>query len=188
MSGLLNQGEPQTEAPQQMEAPAAEGQDTPMSPEDQEKFDILVANGMKIIYNEKFGKTMLNKVVKSKAPVEDIASFTLAVVTRLENAMERKKISLPDGVKIQAANQLMGEIMSMCEQAELPPLSEEQRGECWSIAVSKYIDQAIKTGKMTPEQVQELSAQAQQTPEGQEIMAKMQGQQPAPQAPAQGGM
>jgi len=200
MSGLLNQGQPQTEAPQQTENPGNEGQETPMDPEAQEQFDVMVSNGMKILYDEKAGRTLLNKITESDSPIEEIADITLVVIERLESAMESKNVTSPYEVKIQVANQLMGEIMDMCEQAGMQALSEEERYNCWSLAVSKYIDQAIKTGKMTAEQVQELSAQAQQTPEGQEIAAQMQGggqgqqsvqqpiQQPVSQTPAQGGM
>jgi len=68
---------------------------------------------------------------------------------------------------------LMGEIISIAEIAGAEPLSEEERYKAFSLAVSKYLSNAVKTGRISPDQLQQMKQQAMQSPQGQEIVNKV---------------
>lgn len=171
----INQREPGVEQIQE-EEPA-------MDPQTQEQFDIFVANGLQIIYSQEESAKIMQAISDSENPVTIIARITLRVVNQLEDMLTGQGVEISDDAKIHGANILMGEIMTMAEKAGINPLSEEERNHSWSMAVALYIDEGLKSGRLSPEQIQEMSERAQQTPEGQEIARKMQGwgQQPMPE-------
>jgi len=172
MDGLLNQ-QPQ------------EGQ---ADPKMQDNIDMFLANGIRIVHNKKVSDGFIKQIVGANNPVVAIADATLNVVDRLEGSASENGVgTLPPETLAQVANALMGEIMEMAEIAGLKPLSDDEKYQSFSLAVSKYIDKAVKSGKMSKEELGQMGDQAAQTPEGQKIMQGMgiQGM-PSAQGPAQG--
>lgn len=162
----------------------AQGQATPKN---QEQFDIFIANGVNIIHEQKTTDAILNQIQKNPDPVDAIAKATLMVITRLEESAIANGIKVEDSVKIAGANQLMGEIINITESSGMEPLVEEQRYQAFSLAISMYLDRSVKSGKITKEQLAQMSQGAQQTPEGQEIAQRMQQGNPQQMVP-QGGV
>lgn len=157
-----------------------------VDPKMQEQFDIYIANGINIIHEPKISDALLKQIQSNPDPIDAIAQATLSVIARLEDSAASNGIKIDDSVKISGANHLMGEIMNLAEKAGIKPLMEEQRYQAFSLAVSMYLDDAVKSGKMSKEQLAQMSQEAQQTPEGQDIAAQMQQgarqtQQPVPQ-------
>ena len=144
-----------------------------VDPQTQETFDAFVANGMKIIHNDKASDGILKTIADADDPVKAIADATLNVVERLEQSGGESGMNFDPSVLMQGANVLMGEIIMSAEMVGLKPLSDEEKYMAYSLAVSKYIDGAVKSGKMTQEQLGQMSQQAQQSPEGQKIVAEM---------------
>ena len=166
----------------------AQGQATPQN---QEQFDIFIANGVNIIHEQKTTDAILNQIQKNPDPVDAIAKATLMVINRLEDSALSNGVKVEDSVKIAGANQLMGEIINLTESAGMKPLVDEQKYQAFSLAVSMYLDRSVKSGKMTKEQLVQMGQEAQQSPEGQEIAQQMQQgrpQQMQQQAPMQGGV
>jgi len=153
--------------------------------QDQAQYDMFMANGMSIIYDKTTSKKIINQIVKSPDPVEAVSDATLSVVEKLESSAGASKIKIQDAVLIQGSNALMGEIIGLAEAAGMEPLSDEQKYQAFSLAVSKYIQRALKSGKITPEQLKAMSQEASQTPEGQKIAQKLGEQTQAPQQPVQ---
>ena len=154
-------------------------------PKQQEQYDIFVSNGISIIHSDKTTKALIDQIVKSPDPIEAIADATLGVVKRLQASAASNKIELNDGVVAHGANQLMGEIITIVEAAGMEPLTDEQKQQSFSLAVGKYLEDAVKTGRMTPEQVSRMGQEASQTPEGQKIAAQMESASPKGQGMAQ---
>jgi len=191
MAGILNQS---PQAPQQ--APQPPGQQPQAQPGQQanpgaeQTADMFLANGLNMIHDKKFADGFVGKIVNSDDPLTEIAKSTLLIVDRIEGSMKNSGKELPLEYLAQVANVLMGEIIQVAELSGLEPLSDEDKYGAYSLAVSMYIDSASKSGKIPPEELQKLSEQAQQTPEGQKIMEQMgQGGQPpgAPQGTPQMG-
>lgn len=153
--------------------------------QDQAQYDMFMANGMSIIYDKTTSKKIINQIVKSPDPIEAISDATLNVIEKLESSAGASKIKIQDTVLIQGSNALMGEIIGLAEAAGMEPLSDEQKYQAFSLAVSKYIQRALKSGKITPEQLQAMSDEASQTPEGQKISQQLGQQAGTPQKPVQ---
>jgi len=141
--------------------------------QDQAQYDMFIANGMSIIYDKTTSKKIINQIVKSPDPIEAISDATLNVIEKLESSAGSSKIKIQDAVLIQGSNALMGEIIGLAEAAGMNPLSDEQKYQAFSLAVSKYIQRALKSGKITPEQLKAMSEEASQTPEGQKIAQQL---------------
>jgi hypothetical protein len=192
MPGLLEQGmgapAPQ-QAPAQQQAPApqqaAPQQAAPPGGPDKKELDVFVANGMKLIHNEKISDRLIAAVMESKNKVKALADAALSIVWRLEKSAEAsgKKLSLT--TLAYGGNILMGEIIASAEAAGMKKMDDETKAHALSLAVSKYLDDAIKTGKISKDELQKMSDEAESTPVGQEIVKKALQQSGPPQKPAQ---
>lgn len=152
------------------------GQQQPSSqvnPKLQEEADIFVANGIKVIHDQKVSDNLIKQIQGSNDPIEGIADATLSVIERLEQSASQNGIQISDAAKIHGSNQLMGEVINIAEIAGVPKLNEEQRYQAFSLAVSKYIGNAVNSGKISKEQLMQMGQEAQATPEGQKIAEKM---------------
>lgn len=166
------QGQPQPRAqqeqPQGQDQPKQEGGQA-VDPKIQEQFDIFVANGMNIIHNPQVSDGILNRVFKNKNKIEAIAVAMVDIVTRLSESATGNGISLNNETLVHGSNFLLGELLGMAEAAGMQKLTNEQKTEAYQRAVGMYLDGAVKSGKMTQEQVISLGDQTKQTPEGQKI-------------------
>jgi hypothetical protein len=154
-------------------------------PKVQEEADIFVANGIRIIHDQKVSDGLINQIKSNKDPIVAIADATLSVVERLEQSSSQKGATLSDAAKIHGANQLMGEIINLAEIAGVPKLNDDQKYQAFSLAISKYLDGAVKSGKMPKEQLAQMGKEASGTPEGQKIAQGLNN--PQSMMPAQGG-
>ena len=73
----------------------------------------------------------------------------------------------------------MGEIIASAEAAGMEKLDDRTKYEAFSLAVGKYIDDALKTGKMTEAEITQLGKEAEATPEGQKVAQYEAGEKPA---------
>ncbi len=183
MNGLLEQ--PPTGATPQTAAPGLINQGMATTPPtgptvkkestapNQEEIDIFVANGLKIVHNPKVSDALIARIVKAKNPVVAISEATLFIVEKLEqsSAAAGKKPSLT--TLAYGANALMGEIIASAEAAGMKKMDDETKYRAFSMAVGQYLDAAVKTGKMTKEEVIQLGKDAGETPEGQKIKEAM---------------
>jgi hypothetical protein len=188
MNGLLEQpqktipgGMPSKPTPEQSaENPAP---NVAVDPKLQEQMDIITANGIRMIHSQKLSASLIKSITSAEDPVDAIADSTVAVIDRLESSAKQKNMAPDFGVLAQSANVLMGEIIQIAEIAGMEPLSDEDKYRAYSLAVSKYIDDAMKSGKISNEQLLEMAEQAKQTPEGQKIMQAVEPG-PTPEATA----
>jgi hypothetical protein len=188
MNGLLEQpqktipgGMPSKPTPEQSaENPAP---NVAVDPKLQEQMDIITANGIRMIHSQKLSASLIKSITSAEDPVDAIADSTVAVIDRLESSAKQKNMAPDFGVLAQSANVLMGEIIQIAEIAGMELLSDEDKYRAYSLAVSKYIDDAMKSGKISNEQLLEMAEQAKQTPEGQKIMQAVEPG-PTPEATA----
>lgn len=185
MDGLLTQQNMESQAGAASQGTEAQaGAD----PKTQDNIDMFLANGTRIVHNKKVSDGFIKHIIEANNPVIAIADSTLNVIDRLESsASERGVGTLQPEALAQVANVLMGKIIEMAEIAGLKTLSDDEKYQSFSLAVSKYIDKAVKSGKMSKEELGQLGDRAAQTPEGQKIMQGMGVQgMPSAQGTAQG--
>ena len=138
---------------------------------DSEEMDIFIANGMKIIHTPNVSDALIEKIVKSETPEKELAEATLLIVSRIEKSAESAGKELSLGTISNGGNVLMGELINLAEAAGMKKMSEEDKYKAFTFAVSKYIDEAVKSGKMTKEQLLAYAKEAEGTPEGQKIVS-----------------
>lgn len=137
---------------------------------DQKEFDIFLANGIKMVHTENISDRIISAVADSKNPVQAIADVTLNIVSRLEQSAEAKGKKLSFIVLAYGANVLMGEIITIAEAAGMKKLTKPEKYQAMSLATGKYLDNAVKTGKMTKEELAQLGEEAAGTEMGQKIL------------------
>lgn len=192
MPGLLEQGMTGQQPPGLMQQqpppgpPQAPGQVAPeMPPEqppqvppqpgerlgfDQKEFDIFLANGIKMVHSEKISDLIIAQVADSKNPVQAIADVTLNIVGRLEQSAEAKGKKVSYAILVHGANALMGEVITIAEAAGMKKLTKPQKYQALSLATGKYLDNAVKTGKITKEELAAMGEEAAGTEAGQKIL------------------
>lgn len=176
-------------------------QDTPetsqaVDPKVQEEFDILVINGMNIIHSEKAAKGIVGKIKGSANKVQATAEVTVDIITRLVDSALSSNVDISKDALVHGANFLMGEIITLAEKAGIEPFSEEEKAQVFQAAVSMYLDKAVKQGKITQEELAQLSEEAKQTEKGREMAVQIESRQRPQGQPqeqqqgilAQGGM
>jgi hypothetical protein len=171
------QGAPQQGAPEQGTRQA--------TPEQDEQLSLFVDDGLDILASPSMGKT-IKKQTGGDAPLEALAKIIVILIGRLETKATKKSPLDPE-VVMQAGNVLLGKAIEMYEQNIGQKIGEEERMQAFNFMVSAYIQDAIDTGKISPEELKQLAQELQQTPQGQEIAAQLQamegGGQAEPQAP-----
>jgi hypothetical protein len=148
----------------------------------EKELDIFVANGMKMIHDPKISDTIITQVADAKDPIKAVADTTLNVVGKLEqsSAAAGKKLSLT--TLAYGGNVLMGEIIASAEAAGMQKMDEKTRYYAFSLALGKYLEDAVKTGKMTEAEVIQLGKDAEAT----DIGKKMGTARPPVEAPIGG--
>jgi hypothetical protein len=155
----------------------ATGQEKPATPEQERQMGLFVDAGLQIIRGEEVQQNIIGQT-QAEDPVDALAKIVVMVMGRLEDIAQDNGEQIDPDAELHAANVLLGEIMSIYEQNGGQKLTDEQRYQSFSLAVSIYLDDAVKTGKITKEELQQLSSMAQQNPTGQKIAAQMGGGQP----------
>ena len=124
-----------------------------LPPEVREQFNMFVTNGLNIIHEEQVTNDILNRILKSGDPIQAIAEATVDIVTRLYDSAKKNGVEIYRDVLIHGANVLMGEIINMAEAAGMQKLSDEQKTQAFQIATSMFIDQSVKTGRISKEEL-----------------------------------
>jgi len=161
-----------------------------VDPKIQEQFDMFMSYGIKIIHQKPFTDTLVKffRTIKdSKTVIDFVGKTVVDLVLRIEAGADNKGVKIDPSVLINAANQLMGEILLIGETVGMKPLSEDEKAQSFALASSQYLDAAVKSGRYTPEEIQAAAENLKKTPEGQKIMAQQQkmgmGQQTQQAAP-----
>ena len=136
---------------------------------DQKQLDIFVLNGLRLIHTGEVSDTITASIVQSKNPVLAIADATLNVVSKLEQSATDAQHKLSLSTIAYGANFIMGDIITSAEAAGLKKMSDEEKAKAYSIAVSKYLDNAVKTGAMPKEELVRLGKEAEESPTGQKV-------------------
>ena len=152
---------------------------------DQEMFDKLAINALKIIHSEEVTDSTIKRIQGAKDKVDIIGEISLDIMNRLENSAGQNDLTLNANTVSNGLNVIVGEIINLAEAAGVQTLNEEQKYQAFSWAFSNYIDQAVKSGKISEEELigsgqklledgqgmqEQMPGQPEQMPEGQGVM------------------
>jgi hypothetical protein len=114
----------------------------------------FVAKGSKLIYSNQ-GTDAIVQALQGPNPVEAIASITLSVVKRVEQAIEQSGAQVEDPVKAVAAASLMGQILEIGEASGVAFLDDGEKEVAFTDMVNRYIQDEINAGRIDREKLAE---------------------------------
>lgn len=119
--------------------------------QDQDLYDIFVAQGIKMA-------AKIAPSIQGKASIDTLGNALFEIVKKVEEGGAKNGIEFDIPVLLHGSNDILGHLIELSGV----DINEEQVKAVVGIAVGRYIQDAVKTGKMTPEQVQQLAQQGQQ--------------------------
>lgn len=141
MAGLMKPGK---EA-----APAQQGgEESNVSPEEQEQYNAFVANGMNLIYEEKGLQNMVKSLDGDGNPVGGLANTLVNVVSRLEGSAEQSGKPIDDDVLYHGSVELLEQLAEMAEKANVHEFSEEDLESALYLALDQYREAKQQQGKL----------------------------------------
>lgn len=139
-----------------MQQPNQDTQANEQSNPNQDDYDIFVAQGIKLV-------RQAAESIKGDASIETLGSTLFEIVNKVETEGAKNGITFGIDVVLHGSNEILGHLIELSQVK----INEEQIKAVIGSAVGKWVDNAVKTGKMTPEQLQEMVQQGQQS--GQEM-------------------
>jgi len=149
---------PMPQQPQGMMAQQQQGpqQEVPA----QEAHDKFVINGMKILHSPEVSDKIINRIKGSDDTVKVVGESAIDIVMRLEQSAGENQFPITANTIVNGLNAIVGEVITLAEAAGASPLSDEQKYQAYSWALGKYLDQGVKSGKITQEQLVQLGQEA----------------------------
>lgn len=188
MAGLMNQ------RPQQNGAPAGNtmqpggqvdsGEESNVSPEEQQQYDTFVSNGINLIFDENMQESMVQSLSGDGMPVEGLANTLVMVVSRLEDSAKENNIPLSPDVLYHGSIELMEHLAEFALEAGIHDFTEEEMESALLQALDLYRE--MKGDQLDPTSMEqdlaELEAadqagQIEQVAPGITEYAQMRGQQ-----------
>ena len=120
--------------------------------QNQDLYDIFVSQGIKMA-------GPISEKMAGKASIDTIGNALFEIVKRIENDGMKHGVKFPIEVVLHGSNEILYHLI----QWTGVQVDEQKTKAIIGMAVGKYLQDAIKTGKMTQEQVQQLGSQAQQS-------------------------
>lgn len=115
----------------------------------QDLYDIFVAQGIKIA-------SEIAPRLEGKASIDTLGNALADTINKIETEGARHGIKFPLEVLLHGSNEILGYMIDVSGvQAD-----EAQIKGMIGVAVGNYVQNAIKTGKMTKEQIVQLAQQA----------------------------
>lgn len=135
----------------------------PLGPGDAEALDMFIVSAQKLIHSPQSRDSILNRIgVSSRGPIDDISDTVVTLVDRIDQqATKDTGRKVDNAVKIQGANAIAGEVISVAEAAgKIPQMSEEEKAVTYSHAVQKYTKRMVDRGEITNEELARYAQEA----------------------------
>ena len=184
--GILNQGQVnqgQVNQGQFKQVPTNQNQVDQEANGNQEAFDKFVINGLKILHSSEVTDNIINRVVNAPDKVDAIGEISLDIINRLEQSAGQNNFQVTANTVLNGANVIVGEVINIAEAAGAETLNDEQKYQAFSWTISNYINNAVKTGRISKEQLVQLGQKMASSPGGKAITEKVLSDEKA-----QGGM
>ena len=183
---------PTEQQPQQQQAPMEQqGQGQGEEIDQQKAFDKFMVNALKILHTPETTDKILARISKNPESIDAVGETALDIVKRLQTSAVENNFPINANTVMNGLNVIIGEIIEIAEAAGVAEFDVEQKYQAFSWAVSNYIDQAVKTGLISKQELIQLGGQMANSPEGQTLIkagqaAGLKGPQDQQQGP-QGG-
>lgn len=116
--------------------------------ENQDLYDIFVSQGIKLA-------STAGQEIQGKASVEVLGSALFEIVNTIETEGSKHGVKFGLDVILHGSNEILGHLINVSKV----DISEDQIKSVVGLAVGKWLENAVKTGKMTVEQAQGMVQQ-----------------------------
>ena len=140
--------------------------------EQKDLYDIFVAQGIKLA-------SVASEKLQGNSSVDLLGNTLFEIVTKIEGEGEKNGIKFGIPVLLHGSSEILSHLIEMSKVE----INEDQVKAVVGLAVGKYLTNAMKTGKMSKEQITQMSQEAQQSQQGPE---QPPGMAAPPQAAPQG--
>ena len=157
----------------------------------QDSYDKFVLNALEILHSPETTNGIVNRVISAPDKVDAVGEIALDVVTRLEQSAEQNNFQITAGTIMNGTNTIVGEVINIAEAAGMESMNDEQKYQAFSWTVSNYINNAVKSGRISQEELIQIGQQMAQTKEGKDITQRVMADENRMQKPgilAQGGV
>jgi hypothetical protein len=162
----MNQPQPKQGMISGAMGPGQEPGQNPQGENSQEDYDIFVSQGIKLA-------AIASDKIKGKASIDTLGNVLADIVSKVEDQGAKHGIKFGLPILINGTTEILTQLLSMTGV----DVKEEHVKAITAIAVGRYMDQAVKSGKISQSDLQQL---AQQQEQGQD-------QPPQQQMPVPGG-
>ena len=120
----------------------------------QDIYDIFVSQGILIV-------KQIAHTLKGKSSIDSLGNALFNIVSKIETEGEANGIKFPLDIIAHGSNEILGFLL----KESGVEVDEQKIRAIIGIAVGEYIEDAMKTGKFTQEQIQEIAQSGEQAPE-----------------------
>jgi hypothetical protein len=133
-----------------------------VSPDEQEAYNVFVSNGMELLYSEQVMPQVLEAIKGDDNPVEGLANALAMIVLRLDESAGEAGQEVSGDVKFHGATELLEQMAELAEEAGIHEFSEEDMEAALYQAMDVYRSVQGEQGKLPTEDLsqdmQELMA------------------------------
>jgi len=142
------------------------------TPEQKKMLELFMIAAGKLI-NDPNNKANIVKLTRDDDPIDAIAKAAFGVIVKVENAAMADGVKLDPTVELEALNQIVGTIVQLYVKEGGKDLTDEQKYQAFSMAIALYLEDATKTGKIAPGEMEQLLQMLQQDPAAKEMSDKI---------------
>lgn len=140
----------------QMEQIAPQGQQPQQGDGEQDSYDIFVAQGIKLA-------AKVAPQMRGNASVESLGQALFTIIEKLEREGIENNVPFSTKVLFHGSSEILTHLLDLSKV----DIDEEGVKAVVGIAMGMYIDRGLKSGAMTPESLQQMAQQGQETLQGQ---------------------
>jgi hypothetical protein len=146
-AGTMTQGAP-------MEGQGDAGEESNVSPEEQQAYDAFIDNGAELIYRKEAMPQLVESLRGADNPIEGLANTLAMVVMRLEDSAEKAGQEMSGDVMLHAGSELLQMLAEMSEAANIHTFSEEDQEAALYQALDIYRSTRQEEGRLPVEELQ----------------------------------
>ena len=142
-----------------------------LTPEQQDQLDMFMANATKIIHAKGTTEQLIKQMEVTPNKAEAVGRIVVNITEKLESTAEASGANLDPIPVLAGALAIMNELVTIgVATGKMERFDEEQTKEVVGYTVGLYLDNALKAGKITKEELVAVAQQLQNDPGLQEEM------------------
>jgi hypothetical protein len=119
-----------------------------------------IENAMKIVHDPKVSDEIIGDIQAAEDPVDAVGESAVEIADRMWVSAQEGGFEIDVDIMSHGLNVIVGEVIDVAEAAGTEKFTEDERFQAYSWALSQGIDRAVKTGKISEEELTQMGGQA----------------------------